>query len=103
MAVLHNETKTLRLFVELVDREVPPIVPGAPPIPKEAVRILGTAGVEWFDRRDQAFWPFLRLPVLYLGGGDPAGLVESIRNLCQLKVEGFAFRTGNQQEFGFQV
>jgi hypothetical protein len=103
MAVLHNEAKTLRLFIELVDREVPAVVPGQPAPPAEQIRVLGTAGVEFYDRRDQSFWPFLRLPVLYLGGQDGPELVASIRDLCSLKVEGFAFRTGNQGELGVQL
>lgn len=103
MAVLHNEPKTLRLFLELVDREVPQILPGVAPPPRESVRVLGTAGVEWYDRRDKSFWPFLRLPVLYLGGADGSQLVASIRDLCALKTEGFNFRTGASSEFGFQL
>jgi len=103
MAVLHNEPRTLRLALELVDREVPPIVPGAPPVPREAVRVLGSAGVEFLDRRDQGFWPILRLPVVYLGGEDAPSLVRSIRDLCSLKSDGFSFRTGAQKEFGFQI
>jgi hypothetical protein len=103
MAVLHNDAKNLRLFIELVDREVPPIVPGQPPLPAEAIRALGTAGVEFYDRRDKSFWPFIRLPVIYFGGKDGPDLVSSIRNLCSLRVEGFAFRTGTHGELALQV
>src|SRR5689334_17686229 len=103
MAVLHNDAKNLRLFVELVDREVPPLVPGQPPVPAELIRVLGTTGVEFYDRRDKSFWPFIRLPVIYFGGKDGPELVSSIRDLCSMKVEGFAFRTGTQGELALQV
>lgn len=103
MAVLHNDAKNLRFFVELVDREVPPLVPGQPPVPAELIRVLGTTGVEFYDRRDKSFWPFIRLPVLYFGGKDGPELVSSVRDLCSMKVEGFAFRTGTQGELALQV
>ena len=103
MAVLHNDAKNLRLFVELVDREVPPLVPGQPPVPAELIRVLGTTGVEFYDRRDKSFWPFIRLPVIYFGGKDGPELISSIRDLCSMKVEGFAFRTGTQGELALQV
>ncbi|MGQ0507721.1 MAG: hypothetical protein ACT4TC_20655 [Myxococcaceae bacterium] len=103
MAVLHNETKTLRFFLEMVDREVPAIVPGQPPPPPESVRVLGTCGVEFFDRRDKSFWPFIRLPVLYLAGKDGPDLAASVRDLTSLRTQGFAFRTGMQNEVALQV
>jgi len=103
MAGLHNDARNLRLFIELVDREMPPLVPGQPPPAAESVRVLGTGGVEFFDRRDKSFWPFIRLPVSYFGGKDAPELVESIRDLCALKREGFAFRTGAQDELTFQI
>lgn len=103
MAVLHNTAKSLRFSLELVDREVPPVVPGQPPLPAEAIRVLGSVGMEYYDRRDASFWPFLRLPVIYYGGNDAAELVASIRDLCSLKVPGFAFRTGTTQDLAVQI
>lgn len=103
MAVLHNDARNLRLFIEWVDREVPPIVPGTAAPPEESVRALGTAGVEFYDRRDKSFWPFIRLPVVYYAGTDGPSLVESIRNLCAQAVPGFAFRTGISNEFMLQL
>jgi hypothetical protein len=103
MAVLHNDAKNLRLFLELVDREVPPVVPGQPPMPAEAIRVLGTAGVEFFDRRDKAFWPFIRLPVVYFAGGDGHALIHSLKDVCSLKVPGFVLRSGNQGELAIQI
>ena len=103
MAVLHNDARNLRLFIELVDREVPPVVPGQPAPAAEAVRVLGTGGVEFYDRRDKSFWPFIRLPVIYFGGRDGPELVENVRSLCSGAREGFAFRTGAQDELTFQI
>ncbi|MFZ5471181.1 MAG: hypothetical protein ACOZIN_17300 [Myxococcota bacterium] len=103
MAVLHNDAKNLRLFVELVDREVPAVVPGQPAPAASQVRVLGTAGVEFFDRRDQSFWPFIRLPVVYFGGDDGPSLVRSLRDVCSLKTPGFVFRSGAQDELAVHV
>lgn len=103
MAVLHNAARNLRFFIEWVDREVPPVVPGQPPPSAEAVRALGTAGVEFFDRRDNDFWPFIRLPVIYYSGKDGPALVSSVRDLLSLKIPGFAFRTGATGELGLQI
>jgi len=103
MALLHNQAKNLRLVLELVDREVPAVIPGQPAAPPESVRVLGTVGVEFFDRRDKSFWPFIRLPVIYYGGGDGAALVQSIRDLCSLKIPGFALRTGAQGDLALQI
>ncbi len=103
MAVLHNEAKNLRLFIELVDREVPPVVPGQPPPAGDSIRVLGTCGVEFFDRRDNGFWPFIRLPVIYFGGKDGAELYGSLKDLTSLKTPGFAFRSGNLSELALQI
>lgn len=103
MAVLPNETKNLRFFLDLVDREVLPLIPGRPPPSSDDARLLGTTGVEFFDRRDQAFWPFIRLPVIYLNGTDGTALVSSIRDLCAMKTPGFVFRAGVQGELALQL
>jgi len=103
MSFLHNEIKSLRYVLEVVDRETLPPVPGQKPPPKDALRVLGTTAMEFFDRRDQSFWPFLRLPVLYLAGPDAEALINGIRELCALKRPGVAFRTGAQDELALQL
>ena len=103
MAVLHNDGKNLRFFLELVDREVFPIVPGQPRPPPDAARVLGTVGVEFYDRRDASFWPFIRLPVIYIGGTDGEELVASIRKLCSLQTAGVSYRGGAQGELALQI
>src|SRR5215469_1577804 len=103
MAVLHNEGKNLRFFLELVDREVLPLIPGQPKPPADSARLLGTAGVAFYDRRDRSFWPFIRLPVIYFGGSDGEELIRSIRQVCSLQSSGFAFRAGAQGELALQI
>jgi hypothetical protein len=103
MAFLHNDAKNLRFVLSLVDRETLPHVPGQPAPAPESLRVLGTAAVEYLDRRDKSFWPFLQLPVIYLAGGDGAALVESVRDVCALKRPGFAFRTGAQDELALAL
>jgi len=103
MAVLHNQTKNLRFFLELVDREALPVVPGQPRPSVESARLLGTGGVEFYDRRDKSFWPFIRLPVLYLQGADGHHLIHALKDLCALKTPGFTFRAGSSEELALQV
>jgi len=103
MAFLSNRIKSLRFVLDVVDRETLPAVPGQPAPAPETLRVLGTTSVEFYDRRDQAFWPLLRLPVIYLGGPDVPLLVESVRDLCALKRPGFAFRSGSHDELVLQV
>jgi len=81
MAVLPNDAGSMRLAVGLVDREAPvggglPALAGVP-----SGRILCTAAVEHFDRRDREWWPFVRLPALHLGGQAAHALVEGARQL----------------------
>lgn len=101
MAELDNDTYTLRLQLALADRE---LVPGATDkTPAEAFRVLGTAAVEFFDRRDKEFWPFLRLPSLYLAGEDAPALIEALRDLCAMKRDSFLLRTGDRGELAVGV
>ena len=103
MAVLQNDAHTLRFVLSLVDRETLPKVPGQPAPAPETLRLLGTTSVEFFDRRDKGFWPFIRLPVVYLSGGDGATLIDAVRDLCALKREGLSFRTGASDEVAVQI
>src|SRR5579872_2686589 len=103
MAVLHNDAKNLRLALGVVERETLPVVPGQPPPAVESLRLLATAAVEWFDRRDTSFWPFIRLPVLYLAGGDPGAIAEGLRDVCALKRPGVGFRLGARDELAVQI
>ena len=92
MAVLHNESRTLRLALQLADR-----VTLGPP------RVLGSAGVECLDRRDGEFWPLVLLPVVYFAPGDLPELVASIRSLCALTSPGFGFRSDGEGDLALQI
>src|SRR5512143_3266997 len=72
MALLPNDAGSLRLAISIVDREAAvrgglPAFEGVP-----GGRLLATAAVEHFDRRDRERWPFVRLPALSLAGEAPA-------------------------------
>jgi hypothetical protein len=77
-----------------------PIVSGARPGPS---RVLATAGVEYLDRGDHEFWPYVRYGVLWLGPGDAEGLIEGVSRLIRDEVPGFVFRSSGSAELGLQV
>lgn len=92
MAVLHNEARTLRLSLLLADRAT--FGPS---------RVLASAGVECFDRRDGEFWPLVRLPVVYFGPADLPAVVESIRTLCAHESPGFGLRSEGDGDLALQL
>jgi len=77
-----------------------PIVTGGRPGPS---RVLATAGVEYLDRTDREFWPYVRFGVLWLGPGDADGLIEGVSRLIRDEVPGFAFRSSGSSELGVQI
>jgi hypothetical protein len=66
-------------------------------------RVLATAGVEYLDRTDREFWPYVRFGVLWLGPGDAEGLVEGVSRLVRDEVPGFVFRSSGSAELGLQI
>ncbi|HSB18834.1 MAG TPA: hypothetical protein VLD85_02365 [Anaeromyxobacteraceae bacterium] len=93
MASLQNDAGSMRLAVALVDREAPPA--GHLPLADGASgRFLCTAAVEHFDRRDREWWPFVRIPALYLGPAAVDALVEGARQVLQGSAPGFAWQPG---------
>jgi hypothetical protein len=66
-------------------------------------RMLATAAVEYLDRTDREFWPYVRFGVLWLGPGDAAGLVDGISRLIRDEVPGFVFRSTGAAELGLQI
>lgn len=94
MAVLPNDAGSMRLAVALVDREAP--LPGGQPtfagVPSG--RFLCTAAVEHFDRRDREWWPFVRLPALYVPAEGFEALVAGVRELLAGGAPGFAWQPG---------
>jgi hypothetical protein len=93
MAALQNDAGSMRLAVALVDREGPQRG-GLPLADLPSGRFLCTAAVEHFDRRDREWWPFVRLPALYLAPGAVDALVEGARELLQGAAPGFAWSPG---------
>ena len=57
MPHLLSESGAMRLLVDLVTRE------------RDSGRVVATCAVEWLDRRDGEWWPFVRLPVVHLQPG----------------------------------
>ena len=94
---------------ELAKAESPriglPIVGEAPP-PR---RLLATASMDFYDRKDQEFWPFVRMGVLWLGPGDARDLSDGLGRLIRDEVPGFAFRSecasvpGGASELALQI
>jgi hypothetical protein len=121
MALLANSHNSLRFSLELATFESFPMVTRqqaadqqleAPPRPKlglpivgpEAApqRLLASVSMDFFDRRDKEFWPFVRQAVLWLGPHDAHDLVEGISRLVRDEVPGFAYRSG-ASELAIQI
>ena len=103
MATLSNDAGSVRLALALVDREAR--VPGGLPVFQgvAAGRLLGTAAVEHFDRRDREWWPFVRLPALYLPGEAVGSLVAGAREVLAGGAPGFAWQPGTGVPLAIQL
>jgi hypothetical protein len=94
----------MRLLLRLVDREAAggggglPVLTGAP-----AGRFLASASVDHFDRRDGEWWPFVRLPSLFLDAGAVEALVEGSRDLLAGAAPGFSWRAGDAAPLALQL
>jgi len=92
MAELRNDSGALRFTVELVSRENPPRSLPGPGAAGGDASILATAGLEYLDRRDGEWWPFVRLPVLHLPLPAVEGLASQLAELLRGATSGFAWR-----------
>jgi hypothetical protein len=102
MAALQNDAGSMRLAVALVDREA--AARGAlPQADAPAGRFLCTAAVEHFDRRDREWWPFVRLPAVYLAPAAVEALVEGARQVLQGAAPGFAWNPGPGAPIALQI
>jgi hypothetical protein len=106
MAELTNDAGTMRWNLEVVDREAP--VRGPIQVVMEdgrvpSGRLVATTAVEYFDPRDRQFWPFIRLPSLYLAPADLQALLTGVTDLCSGSAPGFAWRSGADGAVGVQV
>lgn len=86
MPAIHNPNRTLRFSLELAD------------IAAQDRAFICTAAVEYLDKRDQEFWPTLRLPVLRVPAEDAHALTQALRDVCSQARPGFCFRTGAREE-----
>lgn len=122
MALLSNSRNSLRFSLELATFESPgfqsrsaaqacEVEPpprgklGLPILgagPKEPSRLLAAVSMDFFDRRDTEFWPFVRQAVLWLGPRDAHELVEAVSRLVRDEVPGFTFRSAGA-ELALQV
>lgn len=60
-------------------------------------RLLASVSMDFFDKKDSEFWPFVRQAVLWLGSRDAHDLVEGISRLVRDEVPGFAYRSGGSE------
>jgi hypothetical protein len=97
---LANDSGALRLGLDLVQREGVRVQPGEQP---PAARLLATATIEYLDARDREWWPFVRLPPLWLDAPVVEALVSGLRDLLQGTAPGFAWQSGPGGALGVQV
>lgn len=88
MPHLPSDSGAIRLAIDLVQRES--LRPGDP----SPVRLLATAAVEWLDQRDGEWWPFVRLPPLWIDEAAATALADGVRGLLQGGEPGFAWQAG---------
>jgi hypothetical protein len=65
--------------------------------------LLATAGLEYLDRRDGEWWPFVRLPVLHLPVPAVERLAAQLAEFLRGATPGFAWRPGDDAVAGLQV
>jgi hypothetical protein len=97
---LLNDSGALRLGLDLVQRETIRAQPGEQP---PAARLLATATLEYSDARDREWWPFVRLPPLWLDAPVVDALAAGLRDVLQGAAPGFAWQSGPGGAIGVQV
>ncbi len=116
MALLSNSRNSLRFSLELATFESAPMLTrqqateadqqepkteaprsklGLPILGPQALpqRLLASVSMDFFDKKDSEFWPFVRQAVLWLGPRDAHDLVEGVSRLVRDEVPGFAYRS----------
>jgi hypothetical protein len=120
MAILANTRNSLRFSLELATFESAPFMTrqqvadqeaeaprpklGLPIVSPESApqRLLASVSMDFFDKKDKEFWPFVRQAVLWLGPRDAHELVEGVSRLLRDEVPGFAYRSVHS-ELAIQV
>ena len=106
MADLPNDAATLRLRIDLVDREAPvrgpaPLVAADGRAPSG--RLLASVGVEYLDGRDAEWWPLARLPVIYLAPEALRSLADGLGDLLRGAAPGLSWQSGADGAVGLQI
>lgn len=91
MAFLTNRSAALRFALRFIQKE------------KGSERVLGSAEIEYLDRRDNSYWPVLRLPVLYIHRADGLDISDAVKDLCRKGRDGFSVTLGADQELAIQM
>ncbi len=94
MAELLNDTRSLRFELTFAGRESPRALGG---------RLICSAALEYFDQRDHQYWPFIRIPFLYLTQEAAASLYEGIAEVLRAGAPGFAWQSGEDPILGIQL
>ncbi len=64
---------------------------------------LASAAIEFFDARDQKFWPMVQLPVVHLHTQTIRALGQMVAPLLEGKTDSFAWRGGLGEELAVSV
>lgn len=91
MPHLLSESGAMRLLIDMVTRD------------RDSGRVVATAAVEWLDRRDGEWWPFVRLPVVYLQAGAAEALLGGLRDVLQGVAPGFSWVAAEGAALALQV
>jgi hypothetical protein len=91
MPHLLSESGAMRLLVDLVTRD------------RDTGRVVATAAVEWLDRRDGEWWPFVRLPVVHLQAGAAEALLGGLRDVLQGVEPGFSWAAAESGVLALQL
>jgi hypothetical protein len=89
MADLPNDSGSLRFALTLAGRD--------------AGRWLASAALEYHDRRDGEWWPFVRLPVVHLGATALDELLAGLAAVVAGSQQGVAWRAGDDAPVGLQL
>jgi hypothetical protein len=104
MADLLNDTGALRFGMALAGRERPLAggnAPGGSLV--QPGRVLCSVALEYLDQRDGLFWPFIRVPVVWMPPDALESLLEGVGSVVRGVSAGFAWQPGEQAAIGLQI
>jgi hypothetical protein len=104
MADLLNDTGALRFGMALAGRERPLAGQGAlGSALSQPGRVLCTVALEYLDQSDGQFWPFIRVPVVWMPPDALESLLEGISALVRGESAGFSWQPGEHAPMGLQI